>query len=344
LLDSAIGAGLFAMLRVHRRFGVNRAKPNRMDNRDGTQMTSFLHNKPRLIAALVLVLAAPALAQSSLDSGAEARLRKIEAEVGALQRKVFPGGDGTFFPQIQPSTAGAATVGTPATAPSTDMLARMDAIEGQIARLTSQVEESGNKVGLLEGRLVKLEAGAVPAATSAVPAAVATTPALAPKPAPTAKPAVATTKSATPTSARLAAVRAVEKPVTADPGDDEYSYGFRLWEAKFYPEAQQQLKLYLQKYPKHSRISFARNLLGRTYLDEGNFDEAGKWFYENYKADKNGARAPDSVLFLAETWQRKKDTNRVCIALAQFVDDYPAEAAGRLRSQYEGVRGKVKCN
>jgi TolA-binding protein len=317
---------------------------------DGTQMTKFLNYKPRLLAALVLVIAAPALAQSSFDPGAEARLRKLEAEVGALQRKVFPGGDGTFFPQLQPGTTATPATGTPATAPTTDMLARMDALDGQIARLTAQVEESGNKVAQLETRLVKLEGGAVPAAagsaTVVAPAPAATTAAVVPKPALVVKPAVTTTKSvpATPSASRLAAVRAVEKPATADPGDDEYSYGFRLWEAKFFPEAEQQLKLYLQKYPKHIKISHARNLLGRAYLDEGNLDEAGKWFYENYKADKAGARAPDSVLYLAETWQRKKDTNRVCIALAQFVDDYPAEAAGRLRTQYDGVRGKVKCN
>jgi TolA-binding protein len=319
---------------------------SRPENMDRTQMTKFLRSKPRLFAALMLVIAVPALAQSSLDPSAEARLRKIEAEVVALQRKVFPGGDGTFFPQLQPGQSAAAATGTPATSAGTDMLARMDSLEGQVARLTAQVEESGNKLAKFEARLVKLETAPAPAPSAAVttPAPAATTAAVTPKPAPTTKPTAATTKPATPSAARLAAVRAVEKPVTADPGDDEYSYGFRLWEAKLYPEAQQQLKLYLQKHAKHAKVSHARNLLGRAYLDEGNFDEAGKWFYENYKADRSGARAPDSVLFLAETWQRKDDNNRVCIALAQFVDDYPAEAAGRLRSQYEGVRRRVKCN
>lgn len=318
-------------------------------------MTGISRYKPRMLAALALVIAAPALAQSAADPAAEARLRKLEAEVSALQRKVFPGGDGTFFPQLQPSQAATPASGTPATAPVTDILARMDSLEGQVARLTAQTEENGNKLAKLEGRLAAIEANAAPPAATgsgslAAPAPTATTAAVVPKPAPsptiTTKPPVTTTKPAAagPSAARLAAVRAVEKPQTADPGDDEYSYGFRLWEAKFYPEAEQQLKLYLQKYPKHSRTSFARNLLGRAYLDEGNLDEAGKWFYENYKADKAGARAPDSVVFLAETWLRKKDNNRVCIALAQFVDDYPAEAAGRLRGQYEGIRSKVKCN
>ncbi|HEX4847951.1 MAG TPA: hypothetical protein VFV30_07390, partial [Novosphingobium sp.] len=297
-------------------------------------MIKTLRKRPGFLAALALVMAAPALAQNAADPAAEARLRKLEAEVAALQRKVFPGGDGTFFPQLQPGQAATTPAGTPATGPVTDILARMDALEAQIARLTAQSEEGANKLGKLETRVTALEsagsAATPPAATTTpapapattAPAPVATTPkpatstpvvaTPAPKPATTAPkpaattPAVTTPKpaAAAPSATRLAAVRAIEKPQTADPGDDEYSYGFRLWEAKFYPESQQQLKLYLQKYPKHSRVSFARNLLGRAYLDEGNLDEAGKWFYENYKADKTGARAPDSVLYLADTWLR----------------------------------------
>lgn len=327
-------------------------------------MIRLLLKPTPILAALALVLAAPALAQSAGDPAAEARIRKLEAEVAALQRKVFPGGDGTFFPQLQPGQTAASPTGTPAATPLTDVLARMEALEAQVARLAAQSEESANKLGKVEGRVAALEsasavsaaAATTTAAASSVPAGAVTNPAPKPAgvtttskpvvtpPAGTAKAGGAATKAAAPSAARLAAVSAIAKPQTADPGDDEYSYGFRLWEAKFFPESQQQLKLYLQKYPKHARGSFARNLLGRTYLEEGNLDEAAKWFYENYKADKAGARAPDSVLYLAETWLRKKDNNRACIALAQLVDDYPAEAAGRLRSQYEGVRAKVKCN
>lgn len=313
---------------------------------------SRLFRKPTpVLAALALALAAPALAQSSADPAAEARIRKLEAEVSALQRKVFPGGDGTFFPQLQPGQTATSPTGTPAATPLTDILARMEALEAQVARLTAQSEESANKLGKFEGRLAALESAATASTGAAASTPASPTVIPVPKPAvaaPTSKPLVTPPatppKAAAPTAARVAAVSAIAKPQTADPADDEYSYGFRLWEAKFYPESQQQLKLFLQKYPKHSRVSFARNLLGRTYLEESNLDEAGKWFYENYKADKAGARAPDSVLFLAETWLRKKDNNRVCIALAQFVDDYPAEAAGRLRTQYDGVRSKVKCN
>lgn len=299
-------------------------------------------NKP-LLVVLTLVLAAPALAQSAADPNLDARLRKLESEVSALQRVVFPGGDGRFFPQMQPSQGGTTPAGTPATTPSADMLTRMDALEGHVSKLTAQVEEDRNRIDKLEVRLAALEG--TTAAPS--PAAIATTaPPPAPKPVATTTPSPAATtaaKPADPSAKRLAAVRAVEKPKTADAGDDEYSYGFRLWEAKFYPEAQQQLKLFLNKYPKHARVSYARNLLGRTYLDEGNPREAASWFLQNFKADEKGDRAPDSLLLLAESMRRLNDVNRACVALDQFEAKYPAEAAGRLKSQYLATKGGLKC-
>lgn len=339
--------------------------------------------KRPFLVALVLALAAPAavpaLAQSAAvqnaaNANAEARLRKVEAEVRALQTKVFPGGDGKFFPaQVQPGQPANNSIGAPATTPITDMLGRVDALEAQLARLTSQSEENANKLAKLEERLNAL--APVAAAASVTPAAieasttsenlaamtggasaskpaamttVATTPAtrpaaaLAAKPAGAAKPAAA--KPAAASAQRVAAVRAIVKPATNDAADDEYSYGYRLWESKFYPEAQQQLKMYLDKNPRHSRVSYARNLLGRAFLDDGKPDEAARWFLANYQASKTGDRAPDSLLFLAETMRLRKDTNRACVALAQFVDDYPRESAGRLKAQYDTIRAGVKCN
>ena len=149
--------------------------------------------------------------------------------------------------------------------------------------------------------------------------------------------------ASSPSASRLAAVRAIEKPQTGDAGDDEYSYGYRLWDAKFYPEARQQLKIFVEKYPRHSRISFGRNLLGRAFLDDGQPAEAAKWFLENYQIDKRGARAPDSLLLLAESMKQLKDEKRACIALAEFAETYASEAAGRLKGQYDGTRRGLSC-
>jgi TolA-binding protein len=303
--------------------------------------------KPLLVALALAMVAPtlPVLAQSTADPAAEARLRKLEAEMRALQRVVFPGGDGKFFPPQVTATGAATPAGSPATTPVADMLTRMESLETQLARLTAQTEVNTNKLAQLEAQVAALSAaGAAPAATpSASPTPPPSPrPSAAPTPAPS--PRATTTAASGPSAQRLAAVRAVQKPATDDPGDDEYSYGFRLWEAKFQPEAQQQLKLFLDKYPRHSRISYARNLLGRSLLDEGKPREAAQWFLQNYQNNKAGERAPDSLLFLAESMRQMKDTQRACVALSQFVNEYPREAAGRLKAQYDSTRAGVTCN
>ncbi len=102
--------------------------------------------------------------------------------------------------------------------------------------------------------------------------------------------------------------------------------------------------MFVEKYPQHWRMSYGTNLLGRAYLDDGKAKEAAPWFLKNYQSDKDGARAGDSLLYLAELMIALKDTKRACIALAEFSETYPALATGRLQSQYEADRGKVKCN
>ena len=322
------------------------------------------------MAASLAGIALPVAAQET-PAAAEARLRKIEAEVRALQRKVFPGGDGKFFePQITPGTQGAGTApatvqsGVPAATAVTDILVRIDSLEAQLQRLTARSEEQANALTQLETRLAALETAAnapLPDATGTAPAIQppatmtaasgtstqpAATPAATTRP-PVQTPSAATTTAATvaaPSASRLAAVQAITKPQTADAGDDEYSYGFRLWNAGFFPEARQQLTRYVEQYPTHSKISYGRNLLGRAFLDDKLPEDAARWFLKNYQANKAGERAPDSLLYLGASMVAMKDTKRACIALAEFAETYPLVAAGRLATEYQTTRAKVKCS
>lgn len=333
-------------------------------------MTKFLGGKTQPLLALILVLAGTAAPLAAQDSGADTRLRRLEAEVRDLKRQA--GAERTVAPQAIPNAPTTRPVGAPASTPVSDLLARMEAIEAQLARLTAQNEEGGNKLRQLEERVAASEATAkaaasstasnastgpsAPAPTDANLAAMGAAPAPARPPAarPTpaqpeaaapARPARGTAaRPAAPSAQRVAAVRAIEKPATTDAGEDEYTYGFRLWEAKFYPEAQQQLKLYLDKYPRHTRVSYARNLMGRALLSDGKPRDAASWFLQNYEANKQGDRAPDSLLYLAEAMSQLKDTSRACIALGEFAKTYPREAATRLKSQYDATRAAVKCD
>lgn len=297
------------------------------------------------LMGVLVVGSGPAQAQD-----ANSRLNKVEAEVRALQRKVFPGGDGKFFePQITPATPTPTPLpGTPASTPITDVLVRIDSVESQLRQLTSQVEQNTNRINQLEARLAaSAPVAAAPSAMSPAPLAPAPSTSApvvsAPAPSTPAPSASTPPRAAAPSNSRIDAVRAIVKPQSADAGDDEYSYGYRLWEAKFYPEAQQQLKLYLEKYPKHARSSWGRNLLGRAYLDDGNALEAAKWFVQNYQTDKRGDRAPDSLLYLAVSMKQLKDSKRACIALAEFSETYASEAAGRLKGTYDTTRNGLSC-
>src|SRR5690606_4726736 len=120
--------------------------------RSGWKSTRKALGRIMLAGVAVAMLPVPAAAQAQ-DS--EARLRKVEAELRALQRTVFPGGDGRYFaPEVdtsQPTTQ--PQPGLPATSALADVLARLDALEGQLARLTARGEENANQIAQLETRV-----------------------------------------------------------------------------------------------------------------------------------------------------------------------------------------------
>lgn len=330
-------------------------------NCTGMTMTIKLRGRVPLVA-IALGLTAPLMAQTAPKAATtqvdpEMRLRRIEAEIRAVQRKVFPEGVGkTFVPEITAGQSVTTPAGTPAAPAVSDLLARMDAVEAQLARFTAQIEEGQNRSAKMEERLAKLElAAAPPSAEPEVPVTTSSaTPSattVAPKPAVVAKPAAiapvtakpATAKPLTPSATRVAAVQAIEKPTDGDAGANEYMYGFRLWEAKFYPEAQQQLQIFVDRYPKHKMISLGRNLLGRAWLDDGKPGTAAQFFLQNYLADKKGTRAPDSLLYLGVAMVKLKDTEKACGAFSELAATYPSEVAGRIKTQYDNARASVKC-
>lgn len=298
---------------------------------------------PALFASVaLLVLAIPVVAQ---DANVDGRVTKLEKEMKAVQRKVFPDGAGKYFePEIKPEDA----VKDPSKAASgsevTDLIARVDALESQLAALTGQVEQQGNSMKSMEARLKALESQikTMAASETATPKPDTAEPIPVSKPAtPTPKP-VATPKPAS-DATRTAAVAKIEKPQTGDAFEDGYNYGYRLWEAKFYPEAQVQLEETVKKYPKHKRASFARNLLGRAWLDDGRPSQAAKIFYDNYKADAAGERAPESLYFLGESLIKMDKLTDACDVFGQLAKAYPAEVAGRLAPRVAEGRKKAKC-
>ena len=307
-------------------------------NSSSVKGSNSMYFRRVILGGAAFALSAPAIAQ---DANIDGRVGKLEKEMRAVQRQVFPNGAGKFVePDIQAPTEPSSTNSSPSA--TVDLAARVDALEGQLATLTGQIELQGNDMRGLEGRMKALEAQLASQQKSPAETVVPTATAAAPK----TKAGAVSTKSAAsakPNPARVAAVAAIERPASGDAFEDGYNYGYRLWEAKFYPESQATLEEIVAKFPKHKRASYARNLLGRVWLDDKKPATAVKVFYENYKADPRGDRAPDSLLFLGSALTDLGKAAEACEAFGELAKAYPNVASGRLAERLTSSKTRAKC-
>jgi len=307
---------------------------------------------PFLIAATAL-LALPTVAGA--QNNVEGRVGRLESEMRAVQRKVFPGGNGQLLqPEVTAPVVPTEVPGSPSSSVVIDLSARVTALEQQMASLTGQGEQNGYQLRQLreefeayrratDARLVAQPATG-PASAPAMggddePAPIAATPPSKPlagtRPTPAAKPAVEPD--------RAARVAAVAKPTGGEPVEDAYLYGYRLWEAKLYPEAQAQLKKTVTDFPKSRRASFAQNLLGRAYLDDGKPSLASMAFYENYKKMPDGERAPDSLLYLGQALVKLDKPADACKVYDELSDVYAGKLSATMLADIKRGRATAKC-
>ncbi|PVX28477.1 YbgF trimerization domain-containing protein [Sphingomonas pokkalii] len=285
-------------------------------------------------------------AQAQAQGGIDQRVDRLEREMRAVQRKVFPGGAGaTVEPQITPQVDTTAP-GVPATNPLADLTQRVAALEGQIQTLTGQVEQNQYRVRQLEeafgaykaatdGRLKALETPPVQADAAPTDADVAAAGDPAPRPA---------AAAAKPSADRAAKVAAVERPNSGDAAEDLYLYGFRLWQAKLYPEARKALEQVTTKYASSKRASYARNLIGRAYLDDNAPSLAAVAFYDNYKKDPNGERAPDSLYYLAQALVKlNKPAGEVCKVYEELTKVYGDQLSAEMKAGVAKGRADQRC-
>jgi len=282
--------------------------------------------RTRLLAFIFMAgLAAPTLAQ---QPSVDRRVGKLESEMRAVQRKVFPGGN--VEPEIRPQIGIVPVGGDPASSGIADLTARVDALEAQLANLTGQTEENSNRMRLLEEGLGRLR-GETDGRFKALEAAAAPPPVVTPRieePAPTPRPA------------------ATGEPASAsgDPGEDAYTVGFRLWEAGKFAEAQKALEAMAKKYPKHKRASYAANLAGRAYLDEGKPATAAKVLLANYQNAPTGERAPDSLYFLGQALIKLNKLPEACKVYEELQDVYGTTMRDWVKTRLPKARADAKCS
>ncbi|MBW0007637.1 MAG: tetratricopeptide repeat protein, partial [Sphingomonas sp.] len=269
-----------------------------------------------------------------------------------MQRQVFPKG--------RPAdTAGFSDDPAATQSSVVNLDQRLDALEKQMSDLVRASEENGNRLRTVESGLTQLKAdqdqriGALEQklseAAAAVPLQATETP---PPPATASKPKPAQSKPTSPkptppkTSAPTPAeggpeVAAVVPAV--DAGEDAYTQGFHTWEAGQYDQAIEQLKSFTATYPKHRRVSYANNLIGRSLLDKGDAREAANVLLANYRTNPSGERAPDSLYYLGQALMKLGQPGQACKAYAELDAVYGARVRPDLKKLETDAKTQAQC-
>ena len=314
--------------------------------------------KSRLITALAVSAAMAsvpslALAQRQAPPTPDQRIDRLERQVQQMQRQLFPKG--------RPADTAGFSDDPAATQSSVVTLdQRLDALEKQMADLVRMSEESGNRLRGLETGLSQLKAdedqriGAIeqrmsqavvqppappPAAAEApVPSSVPAKPKPGPKAAPPRK-----TAEVQPLAEPGAEVAGATVPAI-DPGEDAYTQGFRLWEAGQYDQAISSLKSFTAAYPRHRRVSYANNLIGRALLDKGDPRAAAQALLTNYRSNPGGERAQDSLYYLGQALMKLGQPGQACKAYAELDAVYGAKVRPDLKKLETDGKAQAQCN
>ena len=109
------------------------------------------------------------------------------------------------------------------------------------------------------------------------------------------------------------------------------------------PEAQAQLKQVVDRNPRHRLASYAQNLLGRAYLDEGKPSLAAVAFYNNYNDRPEGERAPHSLMYMGVALDRLGRKADACKAFKELEEVYGDRAPRDVRTDAAAAKAKAGC-
>jgi TolA-binding protein len=294
------------------------------------------------IALSIAVLAAtgisPALAQQNQGTP-EQRIDRLEKQLRQVQGRVFVRG--------QPADTAGFAYEPAATQSSVSAINdRLTALERQMADIQRQSEENGHRLSTIESdvRRIGTDQEQRIAALERRAAEAATAPASDPAPA-TAVPTTTLPKTATTSDNKPPVATATSTATVAeDPGEDAYTQGFRLWQAGNYSQAITSLKAFLAAYPKHRRVSWANNLIGRSLLDSGQPRAAAEALLANYRSNPKGERAPDSLYYLGQSLMKLGQPSQACKAYAELEDVYGGKIRPDLASLLPSAKSQAGCS
>lgn len=252
-----------------------------------------------LVLGLVLGLGLTAPAGAETLADIQAELGQLAAEFNALKAETVASG------------ASAAIGGA-------DALARMDAIEAELARLTARAEDielrlnrvvadGTTRIGDIEFRLCEQTPGCDPMALPPTPPLGGDTASAAP-PVPSA-PAAGT------------------GPELAVAEKDDFDRAKEVLGQGDFRRAEQLFAAYAQSYPGGPLIPEAHYLRGEALTSLGETANAARAYLDSYSSDPQGQFAPDALLKLGQALGALGQVNEACVTLAEVSTQYPGSMA-----------------
>ena len=262
------------------------------------------------------------------------RIDRLEKQVQQVQRQVFPKG--------RPADTAGFLDDPAATQSSVTAIAqRLDSLERQMTDLVRMTEENSNRLRTQDAEIERLRSDQerriaeleqrIAVAASAPAAAESLAPVSEPAASPKPKPAASTTSAEPPAAA------------AEDPAEAAYTEGFKLWEAGRYDDAITALRAFVSAYPKHRRVSFANNLVGRSLLDKGEARAAVPAFIANYRGNPAGERAADSLYYLGQALMKLGQPAQACNAYSELEEVYGAKVRPELKKLQAEAKQQAQC-
>jgi tol-pal system protein YbgF len=288
-------------------------------------------------AVAAILVSGTAIAQTTTNI--EPRISKLESEMRAVQRKVFPGGSPRYFEPEFPATSttpqGGAAVSSGADPKAlADLQARLLELEKQLRDITGRVEQNENQTKLVEDQFksfkveVESRLGKIEVANAPPVIAPVISPSL---PSVPIKPPVAP---------------AISAPAGSD-GQYKAAYGY--FEAKDFDRAETAFKEFIGRYgyksDKDRGTPLAANAqywLGRTFVNKKAYAQAARAFLEGYQRYPKADKASDSLLGLAESLTALGKPADACSALSELQTVYP-NASADVKLKAQSAKTKAKC-
>ena len=294
-------------------------------------------------AAVAALAVTPAPAQRRQPTPEE-RIDRVERQLRQVQKSVFPKG--------QPADTAGFTDDPAATQVQANQLSnRLDAIEQQMSQIVRSTEESGNRLATMEAELARLRAdqdrrlraiengaGSNDAVSSDSTGGGSDSADASSESDP-----VIDSDDSTPPPVSRPRVETSRPTATLAGAEAAYDAGFRLWEAKKYDSAIAALRRMIAAYPEDRRVSWANNLIGRSWLDKGEYRQAAEVLLANYRGNKDGERAPDSLYYLGQASMKLGQPAQACKAYAELENNYGSNMRPALRTLLPAARAQAKC-